>query len=394
MAASVGTIVANIYYAQPLLADIARTFELSVTGAGVMAMVMQAGAGVGQLVFVPLGDIRERRRLITLLVTGAAVALALTASARNQAWLMAAALCVGMTASINHVIIPYAAHLAPPAQRGRVVGTVISGLLVGVLVARAFSGWLGGLFGWRAVFWVASALMAMLALLLRTSLPESRPEVKLRWPQLIASVPPLWRGLPVLREAAFTSSVLFCVFSGFWTALVFFVEGPPYYYTSRGAGLFSLIGAAGALCAPWAGRMADRHGGRGSVLASMCTMVLAFVVLGTMGTNLAGLIGGVILLDLAMQVCHVSNQTRIYALVPEARSRLNMTYMTCTFTSGALGSFGSVYWFHRAGWWGVCGFSLAVLAAGTIGWWAIGRRGGSPARTAGATADSSGLDPR
>src|ERR1041385_7964509 len=151
MAVSVGAIVANIYYAQPLLPDIARAFGLSATGIGVFAMLNPAGAGLGQLLFVPLGDIRERRRMITVMIAGAAVALALTATARNTLWLMASALLVGMTASINHVIIPFAAQLAPPARRGRAVGIVISGLLIGVLVARTFSGYLGALLGWRMV---------------------------------------------------------------------------------------------------------------------------------------------------------------------------------------------------------------------------------------------------
>ena len=151
-----------------------------------------------------------------------------------------------MTASINHVIIPFAAQLAPPAQRGRAVGIVISGLLIGVLVARTFSGYLGALFGWRIVFATASVFMLVLAILLRSSLPKSQPTVKLSWPQLIASAVPLWRGLPVLREAVFTSALMFAVFSGFWTAVVFFVEGPPFHFTSRGAGLLSLIGAGGS----------------------------------------------------------------------------------------------------------------------------------------------------
>jgi len=373
MAASVGAIVANIYYAQPLLPDIARTFGLSASGIGVLAMLNPAGAGFGQLLFVPLGDIRERRGMITIMILGAAAALALTATARNTSWLMGAAFLVGMTASINHVIIPFAAQLAPPAQRGRAVGTVISGLLIGVLVARTFSGYLGAWLGWRMVFATASVFMLVLAVLLRVSLPKSQPTVKMSWPQLIASAVPLWRGLPVLREAAFTSALMFAVFSGFWTAVVFFVEGPPFYFTSRGAGLLSLIGAVGAFIAPYAGRIADRRGGRSSVLAGMATMAVSFMVLGLFGARLWGLIAGVILLDLAMQVCHVTNQTRIYALVPDARSRLNMIYMTATFTCGSLGSYMATYWWQHSGWRGVCGFSLAISAIALMGGWRLGK---------------------
>jgi MFS family permease len=215
--------------------------------------------------------------------------------------------------------------------------------------------------------------MLVLAILLRLSLPKSIPSVKLSWPQLIASALPLWRGLPVLREAVFTSALMFAVFSGFWTAMVFFVEGAPYYFTSRGAGLFSLIGAVGALIAPLAGRVADRRGGRTSVLAGMITMAVAFLVLGMFGARLWGLVAGVILLDLAMQLCHVTNQTRIYALVPEARSRLNMIYMTSTFTCGSLGSYMATYWWQHAGWFGVCGFSLVVSVIALAGGWRLGR---------------------
>jgi hypothetical protein len=270
MAASVGAIVANIYYAQPLLPDIARTFGLSASGIGVLAMLNPAGAGLGQLLFVPLGDIRERRGMITIMILGAAAALALTATARNTSWLMSAAFLVGMTASINHVIIPFAAQLAPPAQRGRAVGTVISGLLIGVLVARTFSGYLGAWLGWRMVFATASVFMLVLAVLLRVSLPKSQPTVKMSWPQLIASAVPLWRGLPVLREAVFTSALMFAVFSGFWTAVVFFVEGPPFYFTQPRRGAAQLDRSRGgfhcSLCGPHrrsARRTLQRAGGYG-----------------------------------------------------------------------------------------------------------------------------------
>jgi predicted MFS family arabinose efflux permease len=374
MAASVGTVVANLYYIQPLLPDIARAFDLSVTRVGVVAMLGMAGAGLGQIVFVPLGDIRERRGLILTLISASAVALALTAAAQNVLWLMLAMFCVGITASVNHVTIPFAAHLAPPAHRGRIVGTVISGLLIGVLLARTYSGWVGETLGWRAVFAIATLFLGLLALALRRMLPRSEPSSNLTWPQLIASVVPLWRQLPVLREAVFVNSLMFCTFSGFWTAMVFFVEGPPYHYTSRGAGLFGLIGAAGALAAPLAGRLTDRYGGRGNVLAAVLMMMVAFLILGTFGTNLAGVIVGVLVLDLAQQLSHVTNQARIYALIPEARSRLNMIYMTCSFTGGSVGSYLSTWWWNRAGWWGVCGFSLGALLIALLAWWRLGER--------------------
>lgn len=361
MAVSVGCVVANLYYVQPLLPDLAREFHLGVTATGAVAMLGMAGAGIAQLIFVPLGDIRERRYLIAGMIFAAAIALALMATAQNPAWLMLATFLTGASASVNHITTPYAAHLAPEGERGRVVGTVIGGLLIGVLLSRTYSGWVGEVFGWRVVFGSATVLMLTLSVLMWRSLPETGRSSTLTWPQLIASVPKLWREQRVLREAVTINSLMFCVFSGFWTAMVFFVEGPPYNYTSRGAGLFGLIGAVGAMCAPLAGRLTDKHGGQKNVLYALYGMILAFLILGFLGKNLAGFILGVIVLDLAQQFGHVSNQTRIYGLIPEARSRLNMIYMTCSFTGGAIGSYLCTYFWNRAGWWGVCGFSLAMM---------------------------------
>lgn len=369
MAVSVGAVVANLYYSQPLLPDLAREFELSVTGAGAIAMLAMAGAGIAQLIFVPLGDIRNRRRMILGMIGAAALMLALNATAQNAAWFMAATFFLGMTASVNHVTVPFAASLAPPQQRGRIVGTVISGLLIGMLLARTWAGWIGEMFGWRVVFGIGAVFMLILLVLLYRALPDQPPASPLTWPELLSSMLPLWRELPELRQAVVVNSLMFCVFGGFWTAMVFFVEGPPYFYTSRGAGLFSLIGVAGALCAPFAGRFTDRSSGTWNRPAAVGAMMLAFLVLGAFGRNLAALIAGIVLLDVSMQFSHVTNQARIFGLVPEARSRLNTIYMTCSFTGGALGSYLSAWWWTRAGWWGVCGYSLGVLLIALAGWW-------------------------
>jgi predicted MFS family arabinose efflux permease len=373
MAISVGCVVANLYYAQPLLPDLAREFHLGVTGTGAVAMLGMAGAGIAQMIFVPLGDIRERRYLISGMIAGAAVALALMATAQNAAWLMVATFLTGASASVNHITTPFAAHLAPEGQRGRVVGTVIGGLLIGILVSRTYSGWIGEEFGWRSVFYGASVLMVVLAVLMWRWLPETGRSSSLTWPQLAASIPSLWREHRILREAVMINTLMFCVFSGFWTAMVFFVEAPPYNYTSRGAGLFGLIGAAGALCAPIAGKITDRHGGHRNVLYSIGAMIVAYLILGFLGTNLAGFIVGVILLDMAQQFGHVSNQTRIYGLAPEARSRLNMIYMTCSFTGGSIGSYMCTYFWNHSGWWGVCGFSLTLMVLALVVWWSFNR---------------------
>jgi predicted MFS family arabinose efflux permease len=369
MAISVGAVVANLYYAQPLLPDLAREFHLSIASTGAVAMLGMAGAGISQLIFVPLGDILNRRRLIVAMIASAAIALALMATAQNVAWLMLATFLCGASASVNHITTPYAAHLAPDGERGRVVGTVISGLLIGVLLSRTYSGWVGEVFGWRTVFASAMVLMIAMAVLMWRWLPDGEPTSRLSWPQLLASIVPLWRTQPVLREAVAINSLMFCVFSGFWTTMVFFVEGPPYNYTSRGAGLFGLIGAVGAMCAPIAGRLTDRDGGTKNVFFAILGLMASFVF----GTHLAGFVLGVIVLDMAQQFGHVSNQTRIYGLVPEARSRLNMVYMTCSFTGGSLGSYLCTDLWHRFGWWGVCGFGVLMMVLALAVWRSFNR---------------------
>jgi predicted MFS family arabinose efflux permease len=364
MAFCVGAVVANIYYIQPLLSTIAAAFRISVPQVGLVAMLTQFGGALGMLVFVPLGDTKERRRLIVSLLLAECVCLALMAAAQNFAWLALAAFGVGVTTATVHVTVPFAAHLASPERRGATVGAILAGLLFGILLARTFSGLLGAWLGWRAIYFVASALMLLLAVLIRTGLPESQPELKLSWVSLIRSTFGLIRTQPVLRESAALGAIFFCAFNAFWTTLVFFLQTPPYHYGSAVAGLFGLVGAVGAVCAPFVGRMADRYGARRNVLVSLLVVLSSFVVLYFFGRHMSGLIAGVILLDIGVQSGHVSNQTRIYGLLPEARSRLNMVYMVCYFSAGALGSYaGSVLW-QRFGWAGVCGLGCLLLVVG------------------------------
>jgi predicted MFS family arabinose efflux permease len=361
MAASTGVIVANVYYIQPLLADIARTFGLTVTQAGFVAMLTQVGTSLGMLLFVPLGDTKERRSLITTLLISAAIALALVATARNAVWLAAACFVVGAMGSAVHLFLPFAAHLAAPEERGRVVGSVFSGILLGILLARTFSGVVGEHFGWRAVYAIAALMMLCIAVLVQFMLPRSQPAVELPYFSLLKSTMDLIRVHPELRESAFLGASLFCCFSAFWTTLVFLLETPPYHYGSQAAGLFGLVGAAGAAAAPLVGRFSDKHGPRFAVGAALIAVSASYIVLWGTGKTLAGLIAGVLLLDMGTQAGHVANQTRIYSLAPDARSRLNMFYMVCYFAGGAAGSFLGAYAWHTHGWSGVCAFCLGVM---------------------------------
>jgi predicted MFS family arabinose efflux permease len=375
LACSVGIIVANIYYAQPLLAEMAHAFGVGVQGMGFVAMLSQTGTATGMFLFVPLGDNRERRSLIALLLLAAFVSLCAMASAQNILWLEIAAFAVGATASTVHVIVPLAAQLAPEEKRGRVVGTVLGGLLIGILLARTFSGFAAGLFGWRSVYGIAAAAMLILALVLRIRLPECPPQHRLPWLALVRSIGRLVRDHRALRESAWLGAALFCAFSAFWTTLVFLLRTPPYRYGPGVAGLFGLVGAAGALCAPFAGHLTDRRGPRFTILSALALTLASFVLMAVFGKTLAGLIGGVILLDLGVQAGHVANQTRIYSIDPSARSRLNTVYMFMYFVGGSLGSYGGAVAWARWGWIGVCALAMVVLACASGAYLFFGIRG-------------------
>ncbi|HKQ87337.1 MAG TPA: MFS transporter [Candidatus Acidoferrales bacterium] len=363
MAASTGVVVANIYYIQPLLAIIAHTFGLTSTGAGAIAMTTQVGTCFGMLLFVPLGDSHERRSLITWMLGGAIIALALTALARNALWLALACFGIGLMGATVHLFVPFAAHLAPSKERGRVVGTVFSGILLGVLLARTFSGFVGAHLGWRTVYAIAAVLILFVCIFVQFFLPRSEPTVKLPYLSLLKSTVALVREHAALRESALFGSAAFCCFSAFWTTLVFLLEQPPYHYRypAQAAGLFGLVGAAGAAGAPIVGRLADRRGARYTIGFSLILLLVSYVVLAFAGKLLLGLIVGVLLMDFGTQACHVSNQTRIYGLAPEARSRVNMFYMVCYFAGGAVGSILGAYAWKLYGWPGVCAFCSLVM---------------------------------
>jgi predicted MFS family arabinose efflux permease len=361
LAFSTGCIVANIYYVQPLLADIARDFGLTVAQIGGVAMLAQIGTGIGMLLFVPLGDKYERRTLISTLLIAESVALAFVASAANVLWLSLACFCVGAAAATIHVIVPLAAHLAPPKERGRIVGTVLSGLLIGVLLARTFSGVTGAQFGWRTVYWFASALMLGLAVTLRLSLNRSEPVISVKWTELMRSVLSLAREHPTLREAAVLACLLFLSFTALWTTLVFLLRTPPYHYGTTAAGVFGLLGASSAAAAPIVGRMSDRHGPERSILVAIIATLAGYVSLLFFGRMLPGLIAGIALVDVGVQSGHVANQSRIYSLAPEARSRINTFYMVAFFAGGALGSYLGPLGFNAGGWTGFCAIPLAAL---------------------------------
>jgi predicted MFS family arabinose efflux permease len=373
-----GMSVANLYYNQPLLSSIAATFHASVASAGAVATLTQIGYAVGLLLFVPLGDILERRRLILLLLAAVAVALAAAALSPSLGLLIAASFAIGVTTVIPQLIIPFAAGIAPPESRGRVVGQVMSGILVGILAGRAVAGALAHLHGWRAVFIDASVAMLLLAGALYRLLPVA-PPVAARMPyrQLLRSLVVLFREEPVIRDTALTGALTFASFSAFWTTLAFRLDTPPLHYGPGVAGAFGLLGIVGALAAPLAGRMADRRSPRVTVGLALLVNVAAWVVLLLAGHTLAGIAAGVLLLDAGTQAAQVSNQARVYALRAEVHGRLNTIYMVCYFVGGAVGSALATAAWGTLGWRGVCAVALGALALALLGY-----RLNDPRRTA------------
>lgn len=367
MAVGCGLSVANNYYAQPLLADMGRYFHVDDRRMGLVAMLAQVGYATGLLLFVPLGDRLERRGFILAMLGAVTVALFGMAVAPSFAWLAVASLVVGVTTIAPQLLVPFAAHLAAPAERGRVVGTVMSGLLIGILAARTASGFIGGQLGWRAVYLIAAGVMIALAMALRGLLPRSHPgHAGTTYLGLLGSIGGLLRDEPVLRQSCLFGAMSFGAFSAFWTTLAFHLASPPFGYASGVVGLFGLVGIVGAMAAPMAGRFADRRSPRWTIGAGLGCVLLSYLVLGLAGATLWGLVAGVILLDLGAQAAHISNQARIYAIRPEARSRMNTAYMVAYFIGGALGSYGGAWGWSRAGWWGVCLVGLAMTAAGLI----------------------------
>ncbi len=304
MAVGSGLAVANIYYNQPLLADMGRYFDVPDRRMGMVSMLTQVGYAAGMLLFVPLGDRLERRSFILTMLGAVVVALLGVAVAPSFHWLALASLLVGVTSITPQLLVPFAAHLAEPPERGRVVGIVMSGLLIGILAARTVSGVVGEYLGWRAMYWTAAAVTVALGLALIVLLPKSQPEdLGVSYVGLLRSIGGLLRDEPILRQSCLFGAMGFGAFSTFWTTLAFHLAGPPFHYGTGSIGLFGLVGIVGALAAPVAGRLADRHSARWTIGAGLTCMLLAYIVLYGFGRTVAGIVAGVILLDLGAQSC-------------------------------------------------------------------------------------------
>lgn len=366
LAIASGATVANLYYNQPLLSVMAQSFHVSPQEVGLIPMLTQIGYAVGILLFVPLGDLLERRRLIVTMTSATAVALLIAAIAPTLPWLIGASFAIGMSAIAAQIIVPFAAQLTPIETRGNVVGMIMGGLFIGILVARTVSGYIGAIQGWRLMYWVACGLMILVALTLSKTLPRSQPSLKTSYKTLMQSLVPIVQQQPVLRESSIIGAMCFGAFSAFWSTLVFLLEQPPYRYGSEVAGLFGLVGVVGAIAAPLVGKVADHSSPKSTVGFGIVTTLVSFLIFWQFGHQLWGLIVGVILLDLGVQTAQISNQTRIYSLPAHLHSRLNALYITSYFVGGAIGSYlGSIGWNHWQ-WNGVCAFSIGMLLVALV----------------------------
>lgn len=369
LATACGMIVANLYYAQPLVGPIAQSLDLSPEIAGLIVTLIQMGYCAGLVLLVPLGDIVENRKLILTLVGGCAVALTAAALATHASVFLIAGCAIGLCSVAVQVLVPFAAHLAPDHARGRVVGNVTSGLLTGIMLARPVSSLMADLSGgWHTIFAVSAGAMVLLAVVLARKLPRRQPAPGVGYGRMLASMAELLRTQPVLRRRALYQASMFGVFSLFWTTAPLYLAGPAFRMSQTGIAVFALVGVAGAIAAPMAGRHADRGHSRAMTAIALAIGAGSFLLsrVGAEGSivSLLALTAAGVLLDFGVSANLVVGQRAIFALSPEHRSRLNGLYMAIFFVGGAIGSSVGAWAFARGGWplasW--IGFALPALA--------------------------------
>lgn len=369
MSVATGLAVASNYYAQPLLDTIAHAFNLSASSAGFIVTAAQLGYAAGLLFLVPLGDMFERRMLIVTMTLLAAGGMLITASSQSLSMMILGTALTGLFSVVAQILVPLAATLASPEKRGKVVGTIMSGLLLGILLARTVAGLLASLGGWRTVYWVASVLMVIMALALWRGLPKVKQENHLNYLQLLASVFTLFTQDKLLRTRALLGCFTFANFSILWTSMAFLLASPPFNYSEGVIGLFGLAGAAGALGARPAGGLADKGKSHLTTSSGLVLLLLSWAAIWYGHASVLALIVGILVLDLTVQGVHITNQTVIYRVKPEARNRLTAGYMTSYFIGGAAGSLISASAWQHAGWAGVCTIGAIMAAVNLVVWW-------------------------
>jgi predicted MFS family arabinose efflux permease len=361
MAAATGLIVANLYYCQPLIILIAKEFNIPNADAGTITYLTQAGYAIGLFLMVPLGDKIERKSQIMYTTFASVIALIIAATAQSYFVLEIASLLIGITSIVPQLILPLAASLSAPEERGKVVGTIMSGLLVGILLSRTLSGFIGDVLGWRAMFWIASGLCLVLFFIIKKQFPYNKPVFNGSYKQLIGSLFTLIKEQPLLREATLINVFSFAQFGAFWTTMVLLLSEEPFNFTSTTIGLFGIIGASGALAAPLVGKLSDKGSSRIAVGYGLMLIAFSFMIFYFSGLSVIGIVFGIIFIDIGLQGVHISNQTRVYSILPDARNRMNTVFMSFSFLGTAAGSaFGLFLW--RFGGWHAVTLGCLVLS--------------------------------
>lgn len=370
LAAACGIIVANLYYAQPLVGVISSSIGLSANSSGLIVTLTQIGYVVGLLFIVPLGDIVDNRRLVvtSLLLTG--VALAITAVSKQAAPFLAASFVIGIGSVAAQVLVPFASYLASDSSRGRVVGNVMSGLLLGIMLSRPLSSLVADFLGWHAVFALSAAAIIILAIALSKVLPARKPMTDTRYTALLGSMWHLLRTTPILRRRAAYHAFVFATFSLFWTTVPLLLSGPVFHFSQINIALFALVGVAGAIAAPIAGRLADRGWTKPATWIALATvvgsMLLPLIIRTGSITGIVILVVSAILLDAGVSANLVLGQRALFSLSPEIRSRLNGLFMAIFFFGGAIGSAIGGWTYATGGWSAVLWIGMAFPIAALL----------------------------
>ncbi|WP_242247800.1 MFS transporter [Bacillus cereus group sp. BfR-BA-01523] len=373
-ATACGMSVANIYFAQPLLDQLSNEFSINHSIIGIVITVTQIFYGVGLLLLVPLGDLLNQRRLIVGQMLLSTTALVIVGTASSSMVLFAGMALVGLLAVVTQTLVAFAATIASPTERGRVVGIVTSGIVIGILLARTFAGILTDVAGWRSVYLFSAALMLLMVFMFIKMLPNVEREVKsLSYPQLIRSVLALFIQERTLRVRSVLAMLIFADFSILWTSLVLPLSTPPIALSHSAIGAFGLVGVAGALAAARAGKLADQGYGQRTTGIALALLLISWLFISYIEQSLIALVIGIVLLDLAVQAIHVTNQTMILPLHTEARSRLTAGYMVFYSIGSAGGSIASTQIYAHFGWGGVSLLGASVSAFALL-FWAMTRR--------------------
>lgn len=369
-----GSAVGNLYWSQPLLDHIASELHTRTSAAGWLVTTTQVGYAVGAFLFIPLGDLLDRRRLVPLALLCVTAALLASAAAPTFAALLVSLSVVGLTTVSGQILVPLAGDLADDRSRGRTVGTVVSGILIGILVSRTVAGLVAGAAGWRAIYVAAAALSLVLAVLLFLAIPTLERRTALPYPRLLGSVFGIVRRERLVRWSLVLGGTQFAVFTMFWTSLTFLLSAPPFSFSVTAIGLFGLAGLAGAVAAQRVGRLVDR-GLALPVIGIAWVLVLLSLVLAAVGRGSVVLIVvAILVLDVAIQGHSITVQSRMFLVDPRARSRINTAFVTTNFVCGAIGSgLASFLWGH--GGWTAEMVAGAVLAGFALTVWGVGRRG-------------------